>query len=467
MSVCFVLMPFGLKRDPAGGPDIDFNRVYREGIEPAIVAAGIRPVRADEEVEGGFIHKPLFERLLLSDFAIADLTTANPNVFYELGVRHAVRPRTTLPIFAHGQRIPFDLQAVRAMPYSLGADNRFGEAEAATLREELTKKLQHLRDLASHPTAVDSPLVQLLQGYKVPDLAHLRTDSVEEQLLRTDAMRGRLREAAASSKPAEALAGIEASLGDLRDVEAGVIVALYLAYRSVKAFDAMLRLYERMPAVLQSTVLAREQRAFALNRLAEGKEKSPREKARLRDQAEEILTAIVREVGHNAETCGLLGRIYKDRWEEAQGSSPAEADAWLEKATAEYRRGFEADWRDAYPGINAATLLEVRGTPAALAERARILPVVRFAAAQRAKAACAGYWEYATLLEAAVLGDDFADAEQQLGHALATARWAWEVETTLRNLELIRAARAARGADTSQLAAIRARLDAKAAALKP
>ena len=47
--LCFVIMPFGEKPDPAGGPDIDFNRVYKEALQPAIEAAGMDPIRADEE----------------------------------------------------------------------------------------------------------------------------------------------------------------------------------------------------------------------------------------------------------------------------------------------------------------------------------------------------------------------------------------------------------------------------------
>jgi hypothetical protein len=80
--LCFVIMPFGRKPDPAGGPAIDFDRIYRIALEPAIREVGMDPIRADEERTGGIIHKPMFERLLLCDFALADLTTANANVFY-------------------------------------------------------------------------------------------------------------------------------------------------------------------------------------------------------------------------------------------------------------------------------------------------------------------------------------------------------------------------------------------------
>ena len=93
-------MPFGVKKDPSTGLAIDFDQIYETAIRPAIEAAELEPIRADEERTGGIIHKPMFERLMLCDFAVADLTTANANVFYELGVRHAVRPATTLAIFA-------------------------------------------------------------------------------------------------------------------------------------------------------------------------------------------------------------------------------------------------------------------------------------------------------------------------------------------------------------------------------
>ena len=89
LPLCFVLMPFGIKTDP-NGLLIDFDSVYQQLIAPAIREAKLESLRADEEMSGGIIHKPMFERLVLCEYAVADLTTANANVFYELGVRHAV-----------------------------------------------------------------------------------------------------------------------------------------------------------------------------------------------------------------------------------------------------------------------------------------------------------------------------------------------------------------------------------------
>jgi hypothetical protein len=465
--LCFVLMPFGSKHDPAGGPDIDFDRVYEVGIAPAILDAGLEPIRADHEVTGGIIHKPMFERLLLCEFAVADLTTANANVFYELGVRHAVRPHTTLPIFAEGQRIPFDVSMVKALPYKLGVGNAFADADASALRERLGARLKELRALAHEAGAADSPLLQLLQGYTVPNLAHLRTDLVEKQLVASAAMRKRIAEARTTkpaSAAADALVALQASVGDLRDVEAGVVVDLYLSYRAVGAFDAMLALYDAMPKALRTAVLVREQRAFALNRKA-AKQK-PGEREQFRGEAEAILNELVAEHGPNAETCGLLGRIYKDRYDEAREHAPGEAAAWLERAIAEYTRGFSADWRDCYPGINAATLLELEGSDASLAAKDRLLPVVRFAAERRVGERAGAYWDHATLLEAAALASDWSDARRHLGRALATAGAYWEPESTARNLRLLAETRAARKLDVTALMGICEELERKVAQIK-
>jgi len=86
--LCFVLMPFGKKMDAAGRVT-NFDSVYTRIIAPAVERAGLEPIRADEEKIGGTIHKPMFERLMLCHYAVADITGANPNVFYELGIRHA------------------------------------------------------------------------------------------------------------------------------------------------------------------------------------------------------------------------------------------------------------------------------------------------------------------------------------------------------------------------------------------
>ena len=419
--LCFVLMPFGRKPDGTG-KGIDFDAVYAELIAPAIRAAGMEPLRADEEMAGGIIHKPMYERLILCEYAVADLTTANANVFYELGLRHAVREWSTVCIFAEGRgQLPFDVGMLRGLPYHLGADGRPARAErdAQALGERLR---------AATAATPDSPVFQLVEEF--PHIQRLKTDLFREQVRYAEEKR---RELAAARKAGEAaVAAVEAGLGDLSLVEAGVVIDLFLSYRAVEAWRRMVALVPRMSPPLANTVMVREQLGLALNRDGDGEE------------AERVLLELIAERGPSSESYGILGRVYKDRWEAAaKGGDEALAAGLLKRAIDAYLRGFETDWRDAYPGINAVTLMELKEP--ADPRRLELLPVVRYAARRRVEAGKPDYWDHATLLELAVLAGDEPAARSCLIDALSLRRAAWEGETTARNLRLIREARAARG----------------------
>jgi len=114
----FVVMPFGTKQ-AADGSSIDFNRVYAELIQPALKRAGLDPFRADQELRAGDIRTDMFQELLLADLVLADLTIDNPNVWYELGVRHALRARGVVLISGGRVTTAFDLYTDRKVRYSL------------------------------------------------------------------------------------------------------------------------------------------------------------------------------------------------------------------------------------------------------------------------------------------------------------------------------------------------------------
>src|SRR5882672_4525239 len=434
--LCFVLMPFGSKADASGGPNINFDPIYEQAIKPAIEAAGMELVRADGERTGGIIHKPMFERLLLCDFAVADLTTGNPNVFYELGVRHAARPATTLAIFAANQRLPFDVNYLRSLRYDLGPNNSFTSREAGLLQRSLSARLGELRKVAVEGEATDSPLFQLLDGYHAPDIARLKTDVFRERV-RYSSERKRALAAARGKKDVHEMEGIEKDLGSFDMIEVGVLVDLFLSYRAVGAWGSMLNLYDRMPVSLKRTVMVREQYGLALNRVGRWR------------QAVEVLEQVNAEQGPSSETLGILGRVYKDLWVKADNESLAQG--YLRKAIDSYVRGFEADWRDAYPGINAVTLLDIEGSPGSENHKAELLPVVTFAVKQRLKFAKPDYWDYATLLELAVLRSDEDEARRPLSDALSHIREEWEPKSTANNLALIQNARKKRGLDQAWL----------------
>ncbi len=427
--LCFVLMPFGRKTD-ATGRTTDFDAVYKQIIAPAVQEAGLDPIRADEERVGGTIHKPMFERLMLCDYAVADITGANPNVFYELGIRHAMRPRSTVILFAEGTTLPFDIALLRGVPY------RTGEHGAPLDPKTCSANVARQLDAARQNPHDDSPLFQLLEYMPRFEVDHSKTDVFRDKFDYSRKYKNRL--AAAREQGAAAVEEVmqEPALANLHEVEAGIVVDLFLSLRDVKSYAGMIELFNRMPPPLQRARIMREQYAFALNREDRSQE------------AENVLKEVLQEFGPSSETNGLLGRVYKDRWESAKLAGRIEARALLPKAIDTYLAGFQADWRDAYPGINAVTLMEMQDKPDP--RQAEILPVVRYAALQKAQRS-ADYWDHATLLELAVIGDDQSDAEDKLAKTLESIppTAPWQLETTERNLRLIRELREKRGKEAA------------------
>jgi len=414
-------MPFGVKPSGAGG-SIDFDAVYKEIIGPAIEMAGLDALRADEEQTGGIIHKPMYERLILGEFAVADLTTANANVFYELGLRHAVRRQSTVMMFAEGGRLPFDVNGLRALPYKLTP------AGTPTAVDEAVSNLAGLLSAAKKHADTDSPLYQLLQDY--PDIQRDKTDVFRDRVRYSEGAKKRL--ATARKAGVDAVRKEEQALGDIANAESGVVIDLYLSYRAVKGWDDMIALVGRMSRPLAETVMVQEQLGLALNRVGKG------------DEAEKVLINLIDRRGPSSETYGILGRVYKDRWESAfKAGDTFTADGLLDNAIGAYLQGFEEDWRDAYPGVNAVTLMELKNPPDP--RRTELVAVVAYAVRRRIAKGKPDYWDYATLLELAVLGKDEAAARGATGKALAAVRETWEAETTARNLRLIREARTTRG----------------------
>jgi MAP3K TRAFs-binding domain len=432
--LCFILMPFGTKTDGVGRT-IDFDRVYHEILRPAVDLVGFDCIRADNEGVGGIIQKPMFERLVLSEYAIADLTTANANVYYELGIRHAVRPYSTVLTFAEGVRLPFDVGLLRGLPYHLdehGAPNDV-DSDRAALAHQLEEAQAH---------AIDSPLFQLLDGFQTPDISRLKTDVFRDRVEYSSQLKAQLQ--AARVEGAAAVRQVLDGLPELSEVEVGVVVDILLSFRTTRAYEDMVHLVEDLmgPALRRAT-LVREQYAFALNRLGRN------------EGAEQILTDLISEHGPSSETYGLLGRVYKDGWESALAKNDKIlAHGMLDRAIDAYRKGFEADWRDSYPGINAVELMELREPRDPRADV--LLPVVRYSTQRRIDRGIADYWDYATLLETTILQNDQNGAIDALAQALAATRKdeEWERESTAASLHRIREARARRGEDVAWIIGI-------------
>src|SRR5436309_8393928 len=146
----FIIRPFGVKQG------IDFDNVVKELIDPALTALGVTGRDTIEILKQGNIRIDMFQRLLTADLVIADLSIHNANVFYELGIRHALRGKRTFLLRSNQDAYPFDLQTDRYLAYD--KDN-----PAASL-PVLTESLR--QTLASEDQ--DSPVFRSLPYLREP-----------------------------------------------------------------------------------------------------------------------------------------------------------------------------------------------------------------------------------------------------------------------------------------------------------
>ena len=170
---CFVVMGFGTKTDYATGSKLDLNKSYRLLIKPVVEGKGLVCIRADEIRHSGSIDVPMYRELLKADVVIADLSTANVNAFYELGIRHALRPHTTIVISEDKLAYPFDLNHIKITSYThLGEGIEYEEVER--FRKVLGETLQAVLD-KKEP---DSPVYTYLDGL-IPPLLEEQVDAIE------------------------------------------------------------------------------------------------------------------------------------------------------------------------------------------------------------------------------------------------------------------------------------------------
>lgn len=153
---CFVVMPFGKK--PYKDGLFDFDKIYKTVMQRAIRMAGMEPIRADETDGNRPIHADMFKDLRDQPVVLADLSMHNPNVFYELGVRHVMSPTGTVLMCANGFQLPFDVALSRTIYYEYDGKNIDWE-EA----ERMVKALHAALEVAKRGSGVDSPVYAFLE----------------------------------------------------------------------------------------------------------------------------------------------------------------------------------------------------------------------------------------------------------------------------------------------------------------
>ena len=333
MPKCFVVMGFGKKTDLTQEKTFDLDKSYKYIIKPAVEAAGYACVRADEIQHAGNINVPMYEQLYDADLVIADLSTANLNAFFELGVRYGLKPRTTIVIAEKGFKIPFDMGQVIVRSYEhLGDGIDYGEVER--MRGELTTACQQVA--AANRT--DSPVYTFLTNLTPPELKKIAAAAesiAEAQTAKALSSAKDDHEKAALTKPfAELMQGAMNARADGDFKKARAILGGIIAAQGDQP-DAF---------VLQQLALA----------TYKSKDLEPR-KALL--DARAIVEELSPRSSSDPETLGIWGAIHKRLHE--IGVSPEERLTALDEAVWAYEKGFYLK-NDHYNGINYAFLLNMR-----------------------------------------------------------------------------------------------------------
>ncbi len=239
----FVVMPI---RKKGSDEHRDFLALYSKFIKPVLEEHGYEVVRADEIAASGSITKDIIIRLVEADLVICDLTDLNPNVFYELGVRHTLRNRGTILILDEAKTfdIPFDLSDYRIIKFQgVNADG------LGSLKDELQRFVSEFRDNTA--LSADNPV----HDWIPPTPSSQRTKKDGNRMLSGERLEG---DGVGPLNPEEVISDA------LREAESGVLPKVLIdeAHRAVKEED-MLKFLESVQRFLSVRAFQPSEREFA------------------------------------------------------------------------------------------------------------------------------------------------------------------------------------------------------------
>ena len=331
MASAFIVRPFGLKQG------VDFDRVEELLIRPALQQIGVGGGTTAEIVEQGNIREDMFRLLVAADLVIADVSIHNANVFYELGIRHGLRPNATFMLRANIDEFPFDLRTDRYLSYD--------QTNPAARVGELAVALKATIDSGR----VDSPVYQVLPRLRPPDPAVLRVvpSDFHEAVERAESAmcRGDLR-----------LLASEARSFDWAGEGLRVVGR---AQCNLRAFFGARETYEWLREWKADDIEANQKLATIYQRLGD---------LTRSDQAiARVIESPLPSRRDRAEVFALRGRNAKARWRasfvDRSGDAARETALWapeLKQALESYDQGFGQDLNHYYSGLNALSLLCIR-----------------------------------------------------------------------------------------------------------
>jgi hypothetical protein len=333
--IVFIVRPFG-KKATENGDEIDFDHVEQDLIKPVLDKLGLAGGTTELIVRAGNIRADMFQELLTADLVIADISINNANVYYELGIRHALRDRPTILIRCRADVVPFDLKTDRYLTYDR---LKPGDTQAA---------LKQMIEATLVSDVPDSPVYQLLPNLKPSDpSAYIVVplefiEAVGQAKAAGDvALLGLLGEEAHDMRwgvsGLRLVGGAEYELGAFDCARVTWEAVLRLSASDREANLTLGTIYQRLNDLISSTQ--------ALDRALASKNLTQHERA---------------------EALALQGRNTKTAWEAGWRVKPAENRArealrssLLIESFKKYNAGFNEDRNHYYSGLNALAMLTV------------------------------------------------------------------------------------------------------------
>lgn len=344
----FVVMPFGRKKGREGNW-IDFNSIYQQLIRPALEEAGFESFRADEESVSGDILSDMFQELLLADLVLADLSIDNANVFYELGIRHALRKRGVIHIQCGRDYLPYDIFNVRAIPYQCDANGRPHPQHLEKDKQTIIKMARATWD--SNKNRIHSPIFNFLTGLKEPDRKVLQTPLAKGYWQEYEEWKERVEIAKRQKRSGDVLLLTEEVSNPLIKEEA--IANAGKALTDLRNHELALKVYCQGLEINAENSEFRCKEAFHLSRLKKF------------DEAIVNLEDLLKDEPNNIEAICGLAHIYKEKWrnqweeitdEQERLKAAYDSVELLTKSIETYLKAYRLNQNNPYAGINAFIL---------------------------------------------------------------------------------------------------------------
>ena len=256
--MCFMVMPFRTKDTGATPPapaKVDFDALWEKAFLPLIEGMGYKAVRADQDL-GALIIKDMLERLYFSDLVLADLTTPNGNVYYEVGVRHALKNAGCVLLSSDWSRQLFDLEQICQARYPL-PEGAVTDATAAQVRAALADAIPALAQGST-------PVFQSLPGYP-SEVVGSRASVIREHLDELSDFQATVRAihaAPVDDRRSRTLALSESFPPDQVKLP-GVALEVTHLLRDFADWPDALAYIERLPPAIRDLPIMREQRCLA------------------------------------------------------------------------------------------------------------------------------------------------------------------------------------------------------------